>query len=239
MIVINYDLYCGCNSTLWSDIHNSILFPLVERCGFSLTGPESIWIPQLRRCDRFQVASEEVFPSCQTKLASLQALLRWAAWTQTHQQLGTLPRNGNARKRQEDGIKMNQGKKKRELSTGWWKLKKEKGNRIPSSNCQWTRSKLNLHWRSNDFHISDFLIFGENIRRTSCEWRRPRFYIDPSLSADEEVTLRTLMPHQCAFPRGSIPSCLLDYKWAVAGFCVNLCQSLQGKAVLETGREGH
>jgi hypothetical protein len=21
---------------------------------------------------------------------------------------------------------------------------------------------LNLHWRSNDFHISDFLIFGEN-----------------------------------------------------------------------------
>ena len=88
------------------------------------------WIPQLRRCDRFQVASEEVFPSCQTKLASLQALLRWAAWTQTHQQLGTLPRNGNARKRQEEGIKMNQGKKKGAIHR-MMKIEKREGEQDP------------------------------------------------------------------------------------------------------------
>ena len=56
---------------------------------------------------------------------------------------------------------MNQGQKKGAIHR-MMKIEKEKGNRIPSSNCQWTRSKLNLHWRSNDFHISDFLIFGEN-----------------------------------------------------------------------------
>ena len=234
MIVINYDLYYGCNGTLWSDIHNSILFPLVERCGFSLAGPEShswgvVIDSKLLRKKFFQAARQSWhrFKRFCVELLGRRHTSSLVPYRETEML-------GKDRRRASRWIKA----KKRELSTGWWKLKKEKGNRIPSSNCQWTRSKLNLH---GDPTIFTFLTFWSlvKIRRTSCEWRRPRFYIDPSLSADEEVTLRTLMPHQCAFPRGSIPSCLLDYKWKVAGFCVNLCQSLQVKAVLETGREGH
>ena len=135
-----------------------ILFPLVERCGFSLAGPEShswgvVIDSKLLRKKFFQAARQ-----------SWHRFKRFCVELLGHRHTSSLvpyPETemlGKDRRRASRWIKA----KKRELSTGWWKLKKEKGNRIPSSNCQWTRSKLNLHWRSNDFHISDFLIFGEN-----------------------------------------------------------------------------
>lgn len=76
----------------------------------------------------------------------------------------------------------------------------------------------NRHMKSSRVVIDSKLLRKKFFQAARQSWHRFKrfcveFYIDPSLSADEEVTLRTLMPHQCAFPRGSIPRCV----WPQAG----------------------
>eukprot|EP00435_Cladocopium_sp_Y103_P072594 s55_g40.t1 len=76
----------------------------------------------------------------------------------------------------------------------------------------------NRHMKTSRVVIDSKLLRKKFFQAARQSWHRFKrfcveFYIDPSLSPDEEVTLRTLMPHQCAFPRGSIPRCV----WPQAG----------------------